>query len=659
VEGIKMQKTSKINLIDLAGSEDQRTAGSSSGQALKECSNINRSLSALGLCISKLASNSTGKRGAIHGGSEVHIPYRDSVLTWLLKESLGGNAQTIMIAAISPADINIDETLSTLRYANSAKNIKTKATVNVDPIDKLIQSLRAEIGRLKKKLAKGNSNEPAATESTPGASDGMRAKEDLAEAQGQVARLTETKKDRKERWLTTADKRRKSFKSLIGKSLFDSDDDRALTIPHLANLSDDPQFCGTLQYVLPEGETVTVGREDADLAQTIKLAGIGIARNHCIITNQAGRVSVQAIMQSNSTVAHTHVNGLPVGANKGTLLSHGDRLVFGKTAHIYVVVLPQQQLLSPSSPDCDTESITSTDDLESVSENDGLFEEGVPDAFGAGCYHQALREVTLGRAEQKEERRERLGMMVLQKWREPQHRTLFSERLIWTLHLVEEANEIASQMEQALRFRVALSTAVTKAPWSIELRHLVRYDNAELEVIAFSHHSDLSAEQRQKRRHQTRRNLISMIGQVMIDMVDLVHPAVRIGDQVTRVVALAFVASQEAGASESSESNEGNSSVLSVLPTSPPQQQKKAYIEDDFMESAVGGGLMFAGDDTEDNEPDAGDDNAGHDNALFRCSVSEFEEAMVQLREVHAAGAAVAKQATEVTWRCCFSNTVH
>ena len=59
-------------------------------------------------------------------------------------------------------------------------------------------------------------------------------------------------------------------------------------------------------------------------------------------------------------------------------------------------------------------------------------------------------------------------------------------------------------MEQALRFRVALSTLVTKAPWSIELRHLVRYDNAELEVIAFSHHSDLSAEQRQKRRHQTR-----------------------------------------------------------------------------------------------------------------------------------------------------------
>jgi hypothetical protein len=341
------------------------------------------------------------------------------------------------------------------------------------------------------------------------------AQEQLAEAQRQLRRHTETVQDKKERWRTATDRRRKSFKSLIGKSMFDSDDARALTTPYLTNLSDDPQFCGNIQYLLPDGITRVGTDELADVAQTIKLAGIGIARMHCIITNKGERLTVRAIKQSNDTLAHTHVNGLPVGADEDVILGHRDRLVFGKTAHIYVVVLPQPQLQSPTSPDCDSESVASIDDQESVvSESDGVLEDGGVDKFGVACYQQALREVTLGRAEQLEERQERLGMMVLLKWREPQHRTLFSERLISTLHLISEANAIASQMEQAVRFRVALSTPLTKQPWSIELRHLVRYDNANLEVIVYSHHSDLSAEQRKKRRHQTRRRLINRIGQV-------------------------------------------------------------------------------------------------------------------------------------------------
>ncbi len=81
-----------------------------------------------------------------------HIPYRDSVLTWLLRENLGGNSKTAMIAAISPADINYEETLSTLRYADRAKQILCKAVVNEDANAKLIRELKEEISRLRELL---------------------------------------------------------------------------------------------------------------------------------------------------------------------------------------------------------------------------------------------------------------------------------------------------------------------------------------------------------------------------------------------------------------------------------------------------------------------------------------------------------------------------
>jgi kinesin family protein 1 len=103
-------KVSKISLVDLAGSERAASTGAQGGR-LKEGAAINKSLSALGNCISALADAS--KPGI--DKSKHFIPYRDSVLTWLLRESLGGNAKTIMIAALSPADINFEETLSTLR----------------------------------------------------------------------------------------------------------------------------------------------------------------------------------------------------------------------------------------------------------------------------------------------------------------------------------------------------------------------------------------------------------------------------------------------------------------------------------------------------------------------------------------------------------------
>ncbi|XP_032719529.1 kinesin-like protein KIF17 [Lontra canadensis] len=131
----------KLNLVDLAGSERQSKTGAT-GERLKEATKINLSLSALGNVISALVD-----------GRCKHIPYRDSKLTRLLQDSLGGNTKTLMVACLSPADNNYDETLSTLRYASRAKNIKNKPRINEDPKDALLREYQEEIKKLKEILA--------------------------------------------------------------------------------------------------------------------------------------------------------------------------------------------------------------------------------------------------------------------------------------------------------------------------------------------------------------------------------------------------------------------------------------------------------------------------------------------------------------------------
>lgn len=136
-------KKGKLNLVDLAGSERQSKTGAT-GERLKEATKINLSLSALGNVISALVD-----------GKCKHIPYRDSKLTRLLQDSLGGNTKTLMVACISPAEYNYDETLSTLRYASRAKNISNKPVINEDPKDAMLREYQTEILRLKMELSNG------------------------------------------------------------------------------------------------------------------------------------------------------------------------------------------------------------------------------------------------------------------------------------------------------------------------------------------------------------------------------------------------------------------------------------------------------------------------------------------------------------------------
>lgn len=168
---INSEKVSKISLVDLAGSERATSTGAE-GTRLKEGAMINKSLTTLGKVIAALADmvrfghlNTVNVTYTLLQSSQKSrkkksefIPYRDSVLTWLLRENLGGNSKTAMIAAISPADINFEETLSTLRYADRAKQIVCQAKVNEDANAKLIRELKAEVQRLRELLQRQGIN---------------------------------------------------------------------------------------------------------------------------------------------------------------------------------------------------------------------------------------------------------------------------------------------------------------------------------------------------------------------------------------------------------------------------------------------------------------------------------------------------------------------
>ncbi|XP_034127808.1 kinesin-like protein Klp98A isoform X3 [Drosophila guanche] len=308
------ETVSKIHLVDLAGSERANATGAT-GQRLKEGAHINKSLVTLGSVISALAEQTS----AAHNNSTLattpnsaskrvlYIPYRDSILTWLLKDSLGGNSKTIMIAALSPADCNYSETLSTLRYANRAKNIINKPTVNEDSNVKLIRELREEINKLKSML----------TGDIQSLQPSLKVLADLQKKEAQEKVLTE---EWTEKWKVAQSilQEQKSLglrKSGVGVVL-DSE------MPHLIGIHNDVTTGVTL-YSLKEGET-RIGTEDAELAQDIELAGDGIRAQHCSIVLKGGVVTLHPW-----PLAQCWVNAHLIDEPKQ--ISQGDIILLGRT----------------------------------------------------------------------------------------------------------------------------------------------------------------------------------------------------------------------------------------------------------------------------------------------------------------------------------------
>ncbi|KAM9827173.1 kinesin-like protein KIF1C [Neosynchiropus ocellatus] len=387
--GLDTEKVSKISLVDLAGSERADSSGAK-GTRLKEGANINKSLTTLGKVISALAEMQSSKKR-----KSDFIPYRDSVLTWLLKENLGGNSRTAMIAALSPADINYEETLSTLRYADRAKQIRCNAVINEDPNAKLIRELKGEVERLRNLLfsqglqelldnsVNNEGSKGVAGVTAPGHLDvtanGIPVKNGFAspddplppgdlpadsdqrigdEGEESVAmesiskeeaaeRLMETEKIIAELNETWEEKLRKTesirldreaLLAEMGVSI--KEDGGTLGVfspkgtPHLVNLNEDPLMSECLLYYIKEGVT-RVGQQEVD----IKLSGHFIKEIHCVFVSETNEQGEVIVTLEPLVGAETYVNGKQI--TDAVVLKQGNRIVMGKN-HVFRFNHPEQ-----------------------------------------------------------------------------------------------------------------------------------------------------------------------------------------------------------------------------------------------------------------------------------------------------------------------------
>ncbi|KAM5270428.1 kinesin-like protein KIF1B isoform 22-T23 [Hipposideros larvatus] len=372
---LSTEKVSKISLVDLAGSERADSTGAK-GTRLKEGANINKSLTTLGKVISALAEVSKKKK------KTDFIPYRDSVLTWLLRENLGGNSRTAMVAALSPADINYDETLSTLRYADRAKQIKCNAVINEDPNAKLVRELKEEVTRLKDLLRAqglgdiididpliddysgngGKSSMGSLTSSssscslnsqvgltsvssiqerimsTPG---GEEAIERLKESEKIIAELNETWEE-KLRKTEAIRMEREALLAEMGVAI--REDGGTLGVfspkktPHLVNLNEDPLMSECLLYYIKDGIT-RVGQADAERRQDIVLSGAHIKEEHCVFRSERSSTGDVIVTLEPCERSETYVNGKRVA--QPVQLRSGNRIIMGKN-HVFRFNHPEQ-----------------------------------------------------------------------------------------------------------------------------------------------------------------------------------------------------------------------------------------------------------------------------------------------------------------------------
>ncbi|XP_052541413.1 kinesin-like protein KIF1A isoform X3 [Tympanuchus pallidicinctus] len=398
---ITTEKVSKISLVDLAGSERADSTGAK-GTRLKEGANINKSLTTLGKVISALAEMDSGPNKNKKKKKTDFIPYRDSVLTWLLRENLGGNSRTAMVAALSPADINYDETLSTLRYADRAKQIRCNAVINEDPNNKLIRELKDEVARLRDLLyAQGlgdiidthpaaggskyvsdfeNNNGTIGTElsqrhdnlsTVTNAIAGISPSSSLSALSSRAAsvaslherimfapgseeaieRLKETEKiiaELNETWeekLRRTEAIRMEREALLAEmGVAMREDGGTLGVfspkktPHLVNLNEDPLMSECLLYYIKDGIT-RVGREDAEKRQDIVLSGHFIKEEHCLFRSDTRTGGEVIVTLEPCEGADTYVNGKKV--TEPSVLRSGNRIIMGKS-HVFRFNHPEQ-----------------------------------------------------------------------------------------------------------------------------------------------------------------------------------------------------------------------------------------------------------------------------------------------------------------------------
>lgn len=328
-------KSSNINLIDLAGSERTSMSGTS-GDRLKEGCNINKSLLVLGNVINTLSDKATGKK------KDCIPPFRDSVLTRILQNALGGNSKTVMICALSPSINNYEETLSTLRYADRAKNIKTKAVINESEHDKIIRLLREENLELKKKIEELGSRLQSL--------DGKSQVQLNDEIRNNFFELTAQYKANSnlvcemERSFHDKLQDAKARESLMFKEI-------DISKPYLLVLNEDPQLSGKLKYSLKD-LPVYVGRGKSKPPPEIVLSGIGIKSHHCVFIAKEDCKEILIKPRDPEAKEYIFVNGKKLTREEGLTIRNLDRIILGSNT-VMILIDPsecQHQGTSPVLP---------------------------------------------------------------------------------------------------------------------------------------------------------------------------------------------------------------------------------------------------------------------------------------------------------------------
>ncbi|XP_075700791.1 stAR-related lipid transfer protein 9 [Rhinoderma darwinii] len=413
-DNLPSEIASKINLVDLAGSE--RASPNYCKDRLTEGSNINRSLVTLGIVISALAQNSqmnsscqsinsilsdgdSGISGSPTGSSatgsrrQPFVPYRDSVLTWLLKDSLGGNSKTIMIATVSPSSSSYNETMNTLRYASNAKNIINKPRVNEDANVKLIRELREEINRLKTMLRnfEVRTMSPSFSEERDGNLTELVLQNEL-----KIEQLT---KDWTDKWTDKADFMEQYNVDINeGKARVTIDS----CLPHLIAMDDDILSTGVVIYYLREG-TTNIGSDDQDIV----LQGENIQQEHCVIENKLGVVELRPFLEALCTVNGQEVKDV-------FRLSQGAIIILGKSHRFRfnhpaeAAVLRQMRSDSQASfvSDCSLDWLDLSGDFSSSSKGNSLILNTRNSKPPSEEYQQGLRELEATYRKQIEEQQQ-------------------------------------------------------------------------------------------------------------------------------------------------------------------------------------------------------------------------------------------------------------
>ncbi|CBZ50020.1 putative kinesin motor domain cointaining protein [Neospora caninum Liverpool] len=457
LDGKQGRRTSVIHLVDLAGSEknDQTQA---SGDRLKEGCAINKSLSALGNVISALADKAAGKdKGRV-------IPYRDSKLTRLLQNALGGSCRTIMLCALSPASNNYDETLSTLRYADRAKQVKNFAVVNEDPTLRLIRELREENEKLKALLEGKNAADRGLSEAE------RKALEE--EHQKEIRAMENALHDMEKSFQQKLEESQKQAAAQTAQGTVDPS-----SVPHLTVLNEDVLLSGQLNFALPSAPGhLWIGKKKGDWTPDVSLSGLGVFPKHCRCALDASKRAVY--LEVVEGINYTFVNGEKITQKKPVSLRSGDRLVLGQ-AYAFLVVFPaeqtQQKLLAEHTYDGVLEEVcVAQGEVKRVKPNEVELQEEKAKAEAYKRQAEAMQraqkefEEKMRRAAQKasaderqkveeefrkkhealEREKKELQRKEMRRCAAETDRKVVEEKLVEVLPLIKEANLIAAELKK-------------------------------------------------------------------------------------------------------------------------------------------------------------------------------------------------------------------